>query len=163
MRNIVRFVGLVLMLCGPGIANAAAQDADVSYLVTNGGVDAKGNGEVHFYPHGHHDGALVDWSRSGGSVHIPAGSYDVHVTFSDGAAAKDLWFDNQSFSGKVAKTVEMALPITEVSVLITNGGIDTHDNGEAHFFVHGHRDGAVVDWCRSGGSVRFPPEATMSM
>ena len=87
---------------------------------------------------------------------IPAGSYDVHVTFQDGSANKDLWLDNQNFSGKVAKTVDIGLNVAEVSYLVTNDGVDTKDSGQAHFFVHGHHDGAVVDWSRSGGSVRIP-------
>ncbi len=157
MRKLIGLIGLAAaMLCGPAVASAAAADAEVSYLITNGGVDTKGNGEVHFYPAGHHDGAVVDWARSGGAAHMPAGSYDVHVTFADGSARKDMWLDNQSVSGKVQKTVEIGLPIAEVRYLITNGGVDTKGNGQVHFYPAGHHEGAVVDWASSGGAVRMP-------
>ena len=105
MRRLIGFIGLAaLMLCGPLVASAAAADADVTYVITNGGVDVKGEGQVHFVVHGNHDGATVNWSNSGEPAQIPAGNYDVHVTFADGSANKDIWLDNQSFSGKVQKT-----------------------------------------------------------
>ena len=128
---------------------------EVSYVITNGGADTKDKGQVHYYPAGHHDGAVVDWARSGNSVRISAGNYDVHVTFMDGSANKDMWLDNQSFSGKVQKSVEIGMNVTDVSYVITNGGADTKDKGQVHFYPQGHHDGSVVDWASSGGSVRI--------
>ena len=133
--------------------------AEVSYIITNSGADVGGKGEAHFYPPGKHGGGGFDWIRSGGSAHMPAGNYDVHVTFMDGTAVKDLWLNNQSFSGKVQKTVEIAAPVAEVSYVITNSGVDVKDKGEAHFYPHGHHDGAAADWSRSGGTVHVPAAA----
>jgi len=145
-----------LILCDSSVARAAPTDTEVTYVITNGGVDVKGEGEAHFYAHGHHNGPTIDWARSGGAAHMPAGSYDVHITFMDGAAAKDLWLDNQTFSGKVQRTVEIALPVAQVTYVVTNKGVDTKDKGEAHFYPRGHHDGPQVDWARSGGAVRLP-------
>jgi DUF971 family protein len=130
--------------------------ADVRYVVTNGGKDTGDKGEAHFYPHGHHDGSPIDWTRSGQTTRLPEGAYDVHITFADGEAKRDIWIDNQTFSGKLEKTVEVGLPIAEIRIVVTNGGIDTGDKGEAHFYPHGHHDGGAADWARSGGKVRIP-------
>ena len=131
----------------------------MTYLITNGGADTKANGQVHYFQHGHHDGDVVAWSSSGESARIPAGAYDVHVTFADGSASKELWLDNQSFSGKVQKTVEIGLRLADVSYVITNGGVDTKDDGQVHYYQHGHHDGDVVTWSSSGGSVKIPAAA----
>ena len=157
------FIGLIwlpaLLICNPGVTRAAPTDAEVTYVITNGGVDVKGEGEAHFVAHGHHNGPTVDWARSGGAAHVPPGAYDVHIRFVDGSAAKDIWLDNQTFAGKVQRTVEIGLPVAQVTYLITNGGADTKDKGEAHFYTHGHHDGRAVDWARSGGEVRIPAAA----
>ena len=157
MGKFIGLIGLVvLMLCRPTLASAAAADADVTYVITNGGVDVKSEGQVHFVSHGNHDGPTVNWTNSGEPVQIPAGNYDVHVTFADGSATKDFWLDNQSFSGKVRKNIEINLPVTEVSYLITNGGTDTKGNGQVHFYQPGHHDGEVVGWSNSGEPLRMP-------
>jgi len=154
MRKCIVMVGLIVMLvCTLTAGRAAAADADVRTVITNGGEDVKDKGEAHFFPRGHHD-SETDWARSGGTVRLPEGSYDVHVTFADGAAHKDMWIDDQAFSGKVEKTVEIGLPVTDVRYLITNGGEDVKDKGEAHFFPRGHHD-SETDWARSGGTVRL--------
>jgi outer membrane protein OmpA-like peptidoglycan-associated protein len=157
VRNLIGLVWLpALILCGPGVARAAGAAAEVTYVITNGGVDVKGAGEAHFYAHGHHNGPTIDWARSGGAARMPAGSYDVHITFMDGAAAKDVWLDNQTFSGKVQRRVEIALPVAQATYVITNGGVDTQGKGEAHYYPPGRHDGPTIDWARSGGAVRLP-------
>ena len=130
--------------------------ATVRYVVTNDGADAGDKAEVHFFPRGHHEAASIDWIRSGGTSRLPAGSYDVHVTFADGEARRDIWLDNQAFSGTVQKTVEVGVPIGESRIVIANGGLDTRDKGEAHYYPHGHHDGGSLGWARSGGTVRLP-------
>ncbi len=157
MRNLIGIAGFAAcILCGPAVASAAAADAEVRYVITNGGVDSKDNGQIHIVAHGQHDGATVSWANSGEAATVPAGNYDVHVTFADGDAKKDFWIDNQTFSGKVQKTVEIGLPVTEVRYVITNGGVDTKDAGQVHYFAHGHHDGETVSWAGSGGAVRIP-------
>ena len=158
MRKCIGLIWLpaALTLCGPGLSRAAPADAEVTYVITNGSVDVKGEGEAHFYAHGHHNGPTIDWARSGVAAHLPAGNYDVHITFADGAAAKDVWIDDQVFSSKARRTVEIALPVTQVTYVITNGGVDTKDKGEAHYYPRGRHDGRQIDWARSGGAVRLP-------
>ncbi|HJW40803.1 MAG TPA: OmpA family protein [Rhizomicrobium sp.] len=133
--------------------------ADVRYVITNSGADIKDSGQVHFVVHGNHDGDVVSWNNSGGTSRIPAGTYDVHVSFSDGDAKKDFWIDNQTFAGKVEKTVEVGVNVVEVRYVITNGGADTKDKGQVHYVVHGDHNGSVVTWANSGGSVRIPTGA----
>ena len=137
-------------------APAAAGDASVRYVITNGGTDVGGNGQTHYVAHGKHDGPEISWAGSGDTAQIPAGKYDVHVIFSDGAAHKEFWLDNQSFAGHVEKTVELNLPLTDVRYVVTNGGEDTRGNGQTHYFAHGKHDGPEIVWAGSGDSVRMP-------
>ncbi len=58
---------------------------------------------------------------------MAAGTYDADVTFQDGFVRKDIWFDNQSFSGKVERTVELALRLAEPTVTVTRNGADVGD------------------------------------
>jgi len=157
VRNVFGLIWLpALMLCGPTIARAAPADAEATYVITNGGVDVKGAGEAHFFAHGHRNGPTIDWARSGGAARVPAGSYDVHITFMDGAAAKDIWLDNQTIAGQVRRTVEIALPVAQATYVITNRGVDVGNKGEAHFFPNGRHNAPSIDWARSGGAVRLP-------
>lgn len=155
-----RFIGLLgfvaALLSCPPCAHAAGADAEVRYVITNGGVDTKSNGQVHFVAHGDHDGSTVAWANSGDTAQLPSGSYDVHVSFADGDVTKDFWIDNQVFAGKVEKKVEIGLPIADVRYVITNGGVDTKDNGQVHYVRHGNHAGDVVSWANSGGTVRIP-------
>ncbi len=130
--------------------------ATVRYVITNGGSDVGDKGEVHFFPQGHHEASSIDWIRSGGTSRLPQGRYDVHITFADGEAKRDLWLDDQTFAGAVQKTVEVGVPIGESRITVTNGGVDTREKGEAHYYPHGHHDGGSVGWARSGGTVRLP-------
>ncbi len=163
MRRFVASLGLTFLLLGVlgGLtaARAAGPVAEVRYVITNGGTDVQGKGEVHFFPAGHHDGPQVDWIHSGGTVRIPPGAYDVHVTFVDGDTHKDLWFDNQTLTGSIDRTVEVGVAVANVRYVITNGGTDVQGKGEIHFFPAGHDDGNQVDWIHSGGTVRIPPGA----
>ena len=89
------------------------QITEVSYLITNSGVDVGDKGEVRYFPQGPHDLGSITWAPSGKPVRLPAGTYNVHITFADGDAHKEIWLDNQSFSGKVDKTVEIGVQLTE--------------------------------------------------
>lgn len=141
---------------------AAAGDAHVSYTITNGGVDTKGTeatGQFHIHPAGHHDGGTVSWSGSSDPVDVPEGSYDVEITFTDGAAQKTVWLDNQNLTGTVSKTVEIGIPMAVASYIITNGGEDTKGTratGQFHLHPAGRHDGPVISWAGSGDSVRVP-------
>jgi outer membrane protein OmpA-like peptidoglycan-associated protein len=157
MRKLIVVVGLALAwLCGMASGPAAADDAEVRYVITNGGADVEGKAHVEYFPAGKHDGSAITWAHSGGSVQIPPGTYNVHLTFTDGAAHKEQWLDNQSFAGKVEKTFEVAVPITEVRYVITNGGADVEGKAEVAYFPAGKHDGPSVTWAHSGGAERMP-------
>ena len=156
-------IGLVVLAIWPLLTwtatQAAAGEAEARYVITNGGADVTDSGHVLFVPAGHRDEPNVASGHSGDTVRLPDGIYDVHLLFSDGFAHKELWLDHETISGKVEKTVEMALPIAEVRVVITNGGADVTDSGHVLFFPAGHRDGANVASGHSGDSVRVPAGA----
>ncbi|HLW90378.1 MAG TPA: OmpA family protein [Roseiarcus sp.] len=155
MRNIPSaLAAAVMLLCGLACDRAAAADAEVRYVITNGGVDVQGHGQVHYFPNGKRDGSFA-WASSGDNVRIPEGVYSVDVTFSDGAARKEIWLDDQKFSGKVERTVEIGLPMTEARYIITNGGVDVQGHGQVHYFPNGKRDGSFT-WASSGDVVRMP-------
>jgi outer membrane protein OmpA-like peptidoglycan-associated protein len=136
--------------------------ADVTFVVTNGGVDTKGTqatGQFHIHPAGHHDASDVTWGGSGDTAQVPDGRYDVEITFSDGAAEKTIWLDNQNLSGTVSKSVEIGIPMAEVTYTITNGGEDTKGTaatGQFHLHPSGHHDGPTITWGGSGDHVRLP-------
>ena len=157
MRKLVTALRLALaVLCGLPIEPAKAADAEVRYVITNGGVDVRGHGQVVYFPPGKHDAAPVTWGGSGAPLRMAAGTYDVHVTFSDGAAKKEIWLDNQTFAaGTAEKTVEIGMPIAEVHYIITNDGIDVHGHGEAEYYANGDHDGPKVTWASSGDTVRL--------
>jgi outer membrane protein OmpA-like peptidoglycan-associated protein len=150
-------LGLVLLA-----GAAAAADANVTYTITNGGVPINGSqaaGQFHLYPPGHHDRDSVGWGNSGDHATVPAGAYDVQITFSDGAAHKEIWLDNQNIDGTVARNVEIGIPIGEASYKITNGGVDaigTQASAQFHLYPPGHHDGDSVAWGNSDDHVRVP-------
>jgi outer membrane protein OmpA-like peptidoglycan-associated protein len=139
--------------------------AEVTYTVTNGGVDTKGTratGQFHLHPAGRHDGGDVAWGSSGDHVRVPAGAYDVQITFSDGSARREVWLDNRSFTGTVAGTVEAGVTTADVTYTITNAGVDTKGTqatGQFHLHPAGHHDGGDVAWGNSDDPVRVPAGA----
>ena len=132
------------------------QLTDVRYTITNFGVDVGDKGEVRYFPQGPHDLGSITWAPSGKPVRLPAGTYNVRVTFTDGDAHKEIWFDNQSFSGKVDKTVEVGVRITDVRYIITNGGVDVGDKGQVHYFPPGPHDRTRSPGPARGKTVRLP-------
>jgi len=157
------FIGLVVLATWPLLTwtatQAAAAEAEARYVITNVGIDVTDSGHVLLVPAGHHDAPNVASGHSGDTVRLPDGTYDVHLLFSDGFAHKDLWIDHETISGKLEKTVEMALPIAELRVVITNGGADVTDSGHVQYFPAGHRDGGNVASGHSGDAVRIPAGA----
>ena len=156
MRTLTTAAFALALLCSLAIRPAAAADAEVRYVVTNNGDDVGGRGYIEYHPAGHHDGPAVSGANSGGTAKIPEGSYDVYVRFEDGAAKKEMWFDNQPIAGKVEKTVEVNVTMTEVSYVVTNGGDDVGGRGYIEYHRAGHHDGPAVAGVNSGGSVRMP-------
>jgi outer membrane protein OmpA-like peptidoglycan-associated protein len=158
MRKLNGLIGLALW---PLLASAAtpAAAAEARYVITNGGADVTDSGHVLFFPAGHRDQSNVGSGHSGDPVQLPDGKYDVHLLFSDGYASKDVWLADQTVTGKVAKSYEMALKIADVRVVITNGGADVTDSGHVLFYPAGRRDGATAATGHSGDSVRIPAGA----
>ncbi len=153
MRTLLAALGLAL-LCGLGAGQAKAADAEVRYVITNGGVDVGAKGQIHYDTAGRHDDSIAG-AASGDPVRLPAGTYNVQVTFNDGDAHKEIWLDNQTFSGKVDRTVELAFPVAEVRYVITNGGVDTGDKGQVHYDTAGRHDDSIAG-AASGNPVRLP-------
>jgi hypothetical protein len=124
--------------------------------VTNGGIDVAGHAAIEYLPAGHHDGSTVSSGYSGDTVRMPDGRYDMHIVFSDGAAHKEIWIDNQNFTGSVDRSVEIGIPISEVTYIITNDGDDLKGRAEVDYLIAGRHDGNVVTSRYSDDSVRIP-------
>jgi outer membrane protein OmpA-like peptidoglycan-associated protein len=154
MRNFSFAAGLaVLLLCGFAGSPAAAADAELKITVTNGS-DTAGDAHVDVRPPGQHSGDVIASGGSGEVITLPAGIYDVGVTYLDGAARKVIWFDGMTLSGRVEKKVDMGLPVASLEITVTNGS-DTA--GEAHVDVRpaGQHSGDVIIGGGSGDVIRL--------
>jgi len=155
MRDLLCTTGLALLLLGSVAGQpAAAADADLKITVTNG-ADTQGDVRVQVRPAGQHNGDVVAWGGSGDHLQVPPGTYDVEITYNDGAANKIIWFDSFAISGKIEKTVDMGLPVAALHIVITNGGKDVGDNGTFDVRPAGSHGGDVIAYARSGGTVRI--------
>jgi outer membrane protein OmpA-like peptidoglycan-associated protein len=145
-----------LLLCGPGVTPATAADATLKVAVTNG-ADTGTNADikVQVRPAGQHNGDVVAYGGSGDVLTLPAGTYDVEVTYADGAAQKTIWFDRMAISGRIEKTVDMGLPVAALTITITNGGADAGDAGTFEVRPAGQHGGDVIAYARSGGTARL--------
>jgi len=154
MRDMLRATSVALvLLCGLAGRPAAAADADLKITVTNG-TDTQGEGRVAVRPAGQHNGDVVVSGVSGDDLKMPAGTYDVEVSYNDGSASKTIWFDRLALSGKVVKSVDMGLPVAALRIVITNGGADVGGNGGFNVRPAGKHDADVIASEHSGGTVR---------
>ena len=139
--------------------------ADVRYLITNGGADTGNKGDIHVYPAGTHatiataNPPNVGWTNSGQSLRLPAGTYDVRITFEDGDAKKVIWLDQQAFSGSVERTIEVGIALAQVRTTVTNGGTAVKDKAQVVYYPAGKRDGNGITWSSAGETVRIPAGA----
>ena len=86
----------------------AVKTTDVSYVVTNNGVDTGDKARsTTSRPAGTMAGSTG--ADSGKTVRLPAGTYNVRVQFDDGDVHREKWLDNQVFAGKVDRTVEIGV------------------------------------------------------
>jgi outer membrane protein OmpA-like peptidoglycan-associated protein len=162
MRNLLRAAGaaslplcsLLLLLCSFGGSPAAAADADLKITVTNGN-DTSGDIRVQVRPAGQHDGDVIADGGSGDDINVAAGTYDVEVTYTDGAARKIIWFDSLAVSGRVEKTVDMGMPVAALRIVITNGGADVGGQGTFEVRPAGQHGADVIAYEASGGTVRL--------
>jgi outer membrane protein OmpA-like peptidoglycan-associated protein len=156
MRNFLSAAApAFLLLCAFGGAPAAAADADLKITVTNGSDDlANADIKVQVRPAGQHDGDVIAYGGSGDHLTLPAGTYDVDVTYVDGAAQKTIWFDRLALSGHIEKTVDIGMPVAALKIVITNGGADVADNGTFEVRPAGQHGADVIASARSGGTVR---------
>ena len=154
MRNLLHASGLaLLLLCGFAGRPAAAADADLKVTVTNGD-DTAGDVRVQVRPAGQHNGDVIAEGGSGDDIKVPAGTYDVDVTYVDGNASKTIWFDGLALSGRVEKTVDMGMPVAALKVVITNSGTDVGGDGTFEVRPAGQHSADVIAYERSGGTVR---------
>ena len=122
-----------------------------------------GRARSRFGPPDNHGADVIAYERSGGTVRVPAGTYDVDARFQDGAVNKTVWLDGLALSGTVQKTVEVGAPIADVTWHITNHGQDVGDDGLYQIRPDGKHDGDVI----AIGSFRTarrgcPPATTTS-
>jgi outer membrane protein OmpA-like peptidoglycan-associated protein len=153
MRNLLyATASTLLLLCGLAGAPAAAADAHLKITVTNGD-DTAGDVKVQVRPAGQHSGDVIAGGGSGDDITVPAGTYDVDVIYSDGAAQKIIWFDRMTLSGRIEKTVDVGLPVAALQIVINNGGTEV---GDGIFEVRptGNHSADVIASEGSGGTVR---------
>ena len=48
----------------------------------------------------------------------------MRVVYDYGLAHKEMWLENQAFSGKVDKTVELGITLAQPTVTVTRNGVD---------------------------------------
>lgn len=155
MRNLLVAAGLaVLVLCGLSAPSAAAADAQLKITVTNG-TDTSGSALIQIRPAGQHGGDVVASGGSGDVVTVPAGTYDVEVTYRDGVANKTIWFDRTALAGHVEKKIDMGFPIASLHFAITNGGKDVGSQGLFEVRPNGQHGADVIASGGSGDSVRL--------
>ena len=154
MRDLILAAGLgLLVLCGVAGQAVAVPDAQLKITVTNGN-DTAGSSVIQVRPAGQHDGPVIGWGGSGDVVTVPAGTYVVEVTYTDGAAHKTVWFDGFALSGRIEKKIEIALPVAALHVVITNGGTDVGGQGLFEIRPAGNHGADVIVYENSGGTVR---------
>lgn len=143
-----------MLLRGVVASRAIADDADLKVTVTNGS-DTKGEAHVDVRPAGQHGGNVIASGRSGDDIKVPPGTYDVEVSFNDGAANKIVWFDGLAISGHVEKSLDIGMPVATLHVLVANGGTDVVGNGGFEVRPAGNHGGDVIASGRSGDTARL--------
>jgi hypothetical protein len=152
MRPLLPLISLPLLLLAGSPAMAA--NADLKITVTNGS-DTAGTPLIRVRPAGHHEADVIASGGSNEDISVAAGTYDVEVSYDDGAAGKIIWFDHLALSGKVVKSVAMGLAVASLRVTILNNG---KDSGDRKFEVRprGQHDADVIVSGGSGDTVRLP-------
>jgi outer membrane protein OmpA-like peptidoglycan-associated protein len=130
--------------------------AALTVVITNAGTDVAAQGKFEVRPAGQHSADVIAYEQSGGTVRVPAGTYDVDARFEDGAVSKTIWLDGLALSGTVQKTVEVGAQIADVTWRITNHGQDVGADGIFQIRPAGHHDGEVIAWDNSGQQARLP-------
>jgi len=154
VRSLLHAAMVALLLCGVVAPRANASDADLKVTATNG-TDTQGDIHVDVRPAGQHGGDVIASGRSGDDITVPAGTYDVEISFNDGAANKIIWLDGLAISGHVEKTLDIGLPVAALRILITNGGKDVGGDGTFNVRPAGNHGGDVIANGRSGDTARL--------
>ena len=71
---------------------------------------------------------------------MPAGDYDVEITYSKGLIKKTIWLDRQTLTGKVDKTTELNLNLAQATVSATLNGADVGDKARIGITPAGQHD-----------------------
>jgi outer membrane protein OmpA-like peptidoglycan-associated protein len=154
--KIIWFDGMVLSSRIEKQVDMGLPVAALKIVITNGGANVGENGTFEVRPAGQHNADVIAYERSGGTVRVAAGTYDVDVRFNDGAANKTVWVDGLALSGTVEKTVEVGAPLADVTWHIINHGQEVEADAIYQIRPDGKHDGDVIANERSGGTVRVP-------
>ena len=136
----MKLSAFVVFLCALVTAlPAAAQNATVTYTITNHGVELGEKAWFGVYRPGEHDSYLL-YAYSGKSLEIADGTYDVGVTYQDGNLKVERWFEKQVLRGDVRQTVELDVNVAQLTVRITNGGADPGEKAWWGLYKPGEHD-----------------------
>jgi len=114
--------------------------ADVNWHITNHGQDVGADGLYEIRPGGKHDGDVIAWGASGQPARVPAGDYDVDVTYSKGLVKKTIWLDRQDLAGNVDRATDMGLNVAQATVSATLNGTDVGDKARIGITRAGEQD-----------------------
>lgn len=114
--------------------------ADVTWRITNHGQNVGDEGLYQIRPSGQHNGEVIAWGRSGQQARLPAGDYDVEISYAKGLIKKIVWFDHQSLTGAVDRTTELNLNPAQVTVSATLNGADVGNRARIGFTPAGQHE-----------------------
>jgi outer membrane protein OmpA-like peptidoglycan-associated protein len=130
--------------------------AALHVAIVNNGKDIGDNGTFEVRAAGNHGGDVIAYARSGGTVRIAAGTYDVDARYQDGAVEKVVWLDHLAISGRTDKTVEIGAQVADVTWHIVSHGQDLGSDAKYQIRPAGNHQGEVVAWGGSGQAARLP-------
>jgi outer membrane protein OmpA-like peptidoglycan-associated protein len=132
--------GLALSGTMQKAVEVGASVADVTWHITNHGKDVGADGIYQIRPDGKHDGDVIAYESSGGTVRLPGGDYDVDIVYSKGLIKKIIWLDHQTLTGKVDKSTEPNLNPAQATVSATLNGADMGDKARIGITPAGQHD-----------------------
>jgi hypothetical protein len=157
VRSLLPTIALLSLVAA---AEARADDAVLQLTMTTGGEPVgRYSGWFGVYRVGERGTeSYLAYAPAGGSVTVPAGTYDVGVNFSEGAAAEHRWLENLRFEGDVDRRVEVGLVLARVTVVVTNGGIPVGPHKAWWgLYAPGDREHAnYVAYAASGAPLTLP-------
>jgi len=120
-------------------AAVRAENAKVTVVITNQGLDVEKKAWFGVYQPDHHD-SYIDYAYSGNSLEVPAGTYDIGIIFEDDAVKHEKWLTGQALEGEVRQTVELGIKTAQVKFTVTNNGADVGAKAWWGVYPPGERD-----------------------